>query len=202
MKNWNPIHQVILTSAFIGFGTLCGLALATMFHDLDTRGVAPLFANSIGAGIGAAITLWVADRRAEAARVAERRDHLKTTASELLQISALLSNLHTDLSADRFTQNARTSLFGLAEHLENSGEIISAAFSIGRPEVWTALSHALISAKRVVTELSNQPSHNVTAVASDGNYVEILMNAEKLIDKALEKFPDPYPEHKFHGEDA
>lgn len=93
MKSWNPTLQVVLTCAFIGFGVLCGLAIATLLDHVDTGGVAPLFATSIGAGVGAAITLWVAEQRAQRERLAEKSRKRTVALAELMTVIDAVEDL-------------------------------------------------------------------------------------------------------------
>lgn len=67
MKSFDPLVQGLLALAIVGLGILIGLAIGILFNGLELGGVVPLFANAIGAAIGAGITLWVAERRSQKA---------------------------------------------------------------------------------------------------------------------------------------
>lgn len=179
MKSLSGAVQVLIVVALIGFGVLCGLAIAILVHKLDIGGVAPLFANAVGAAIGAGITLWFSERRhlqAEAAtarkEAAIRRDRARVAASELAVISVYLESLCREIHTKNVTGAAITALHHLNHALPRAPDEYRFLVEAGMVHEYSILIIALPHGRRLVEDLRALPyEHVMERLGGDGSAI-------------------------------
>src|SRR6266851_9055300 len=109
MKSFDSFVQGLITFAIMGVGVLIGLAMAVVVNGLDIGGVAPLFANAIGAAIGAAITLWTIEKRNQKASIETAKKNLTIAVADLSIIIVHARAIQTGLATgdiDNLVTNA------------------------------------------------------------------------------------------------
>ncbi|MCX7364815.1 MAG: hypothetical protein NTV97_23675 [Alphaproteobacteria bacterium] len=189
MKNFSGAVQGLIATALIGFGVLCGLAVAVLVHGLDIGGVAPLFANALGAAIGAGITLWFSEHRAERATERQHLADMRKVRSDLVTIIVNLRIVTSEIAQFDITGRSATSLHVLRQTLARQSNILAVLATANLIEEYSRLVLALGHAERVVSEmqpLSHQALMMYVRAAGDA-LPEALTEVSESISIALPK---------------
>jgi hypothetical protein len=132
MKDWHPAWSTLYCLCLIAFGTLVGLA-ASVFSQSNLLAVTPLFANSIGAAVGAALTVWITVRRGKAEKEAVAWARLNEAIFRLKEIASTCQQL-SDIAADDNKHIGVRITYRFLDHLLQQRSIIENALrENGRP---------------------------------------------------------------------
>lgn len=153
MKSLSGAVQGLIAAAFIGFGVLCGLAVGVLIHGFDIGGVAPLFTNALGAAIGASITLWFSEHRAERAEQRQRRADLRKVVTDLATIITNLETVSEEIQFRDITGRSVTALHLLRQTLARQSSMFAILATADLLDHMSQLIFDLGHAERVVNLL-------------------------------------------------
>ncbi len=174
MKSMEKFRRVVVGGALVGAGILGGLALgwAIFSFNLGSMGIAAIFANAIGAAIGAAITLEVAERRSRQAEEKTNAAAVKQKHRRLLGVVADLSVLHGNLGflADQIHKgvidgSSATAWLVVDKRVSDRDTFLQFLLDVGLIEHYSSLAHDLPHIERIVTEVRGG---TVTTAEMDG----------------------------------
>lgn len=195
MKSLEKLRRAVLHAALLGAGILVGLALGwSIFNfNLGSMGIAAIFANAIGAAIGAAITLEVAERRAlqaearaQAAASEQKRRQLVAVVADLSILAGNLGYLADQLEKGEVSGSTMTAWLAVEQRLADSASITRYFLDAGLVEHFTTLAMELPHIQRIVIDVRGGvvTKEEMLEGATGKTIGEELRKTERSIDAA------------------
>lgn len=169
MKSFDNAMQGLITIALVGFGVLCGLAVAVLINGMDIGGVAPLFANALGAAIGATITLWATERRAtkaaadaEAAAKKVHRSRVLAAVGQITLVSIHLDYVRREIEKKSITGLTISSLMHLETKTRGAADIfLDLLLHYNLVSLYVQMAYELSHAERIAGELRKLDNQDI-----------------------------------------
>lgn len=152
----DALVQSLLTVAIIGLGVLIGLALAVLVHGIDIGGVAPLFANAIGAAIGAGITLWAAERRSQQSVKKAFRTKLLGVVARFATILIHAKEIQRALKSQEIDTLAINAVRALEESLSHSSEMLDVLLEAELTGDFSSVTISFTHIRRILSDLPRE----------------------------------------------
>lgn len=182
MKSMEYFRRVVVGAALVGAGILGGLALgwAIFSFNLGSMGIAAIFANAIGAAVGAAITLEVAERRMrqaeEKANAAAAKQKYKALLAAVADLSLLRGNLGflaDQIHKGEIDGSSATAWLVVDQRVKDRATFMRFLLDAELVEHYTSLAFDLPHVERIVAEVRGG---KVTKGEMDGDIGATIAN--------------------------